>query len=253
MIPLLFGTISSFWDKRWKVKKNNAAVIKYSLLLFFTLLMRTISCAEDATLNNSLRGSLYEPLAGIFESTIERLSAKGVPPKILEDRILEAIAKRVLPGKIELFVEAEEIRLGRLADAVSNAGIRPASASKTMQLFQSLSIVTTGIVSVETAESYLKAVEPGAQATESLTAWISACISLYNLSGMADAQLRPLGISVLKSRLKPSGYSVLPGIFLKAKRNGLSDQETLRAMTRILDSGGGFFQLEDEITRRKGP
>ena len=107
------------------------------------------------------------------------------------------------------------------------------------------------VLSIETIEEYASLLGPGQGSADALLAWMSACLYLYNLSSLKDEQLRALGTSVLKSRLKAGGYSVLPGIFLKAKRNGLSEAEALRSIVHVLDSGGGFLQLEDELTRRE--
>jgi hypothetical protein len=217
------------------------------------ILTRGYLCAEALGAPAFLQNGPYANLGREYLEIQARLQALGVPSQILEERLREAMAKRVDIDTLRAALASDEERLGRIARALSATGHWETGAKERLEQFKSLSMVTTGIISLETLEAYMAALPAQAGSPSALSAWVQATISLYNLSDLSDGQLRSLGESVLSSKLKPSGYAIIPGLFLKARRNGLTDAETLKSMLRVLSSGGGVFQLEDEVSRRKGP
>jgi hypothetical protein len=122
-----------------------------------------------------------------------------------------------------------------------------------LKLYKNLFLVTTGIISLETLEAYVRALPASAASAPALGAWAETCVSLYNLSSLDDGEMRALGVAILGREFKPPVFAILPGLFLKARRNGLSDRETLMNMLRILGRGGSVSQIEDELSRGRGP
>ncbi len=195
----------------------------------------------------------YAAIGQGYAAISERLAQRGVPPEILEERLREGIAKRVPPDRLKGFLQSEEVRLGRIADALRSSGLILDDPQARREQFKALSMVTTGILSPDTVEAYTAVLTPGQASADSLTSWAAVCISLYNLSSLTDGDMRALGEAVLKSKLKKDGYAIIPGLFLKARRNGLSDLQTLKIILRVIKAGGGELQIEDELRRRKGP
>ncbi len=195
----------------------------------------------------------YTAIGQDYAAISARLAQRGVPPEILEERLREGIAKRVPPDRLKGFLESEGVRLGRIADALRSSGLILDNPASRREQFKTLSMVTTGILSLDTVEAYMAVLTSGLASAESLTSWVTVCVSLYNLSSLTDGDMRVLGEAVLVSKLKKDGYAIIPSLFLKARRNGLSDMQTLKIILRVIKAGGGEFQLEDELRRRKGP
>jgi hypothetical protein len=195
----------------------------------------------------------YVILASAYAEAQARLSKKGVPTEILENRMREGMAKRVPPDRLLGILPLDEARLSGIADCLTAGEMDSLAHDARLKLYKTLSLVTTGIITLETLEAYVRAIPPGAASAPVLGAWAETCISLYNLSSLDDGEMRALGVAILGRGFKPPVFAILPGLFLKSRRNGLSDQDALMTMMRTLGRGGSVFQIEDELSRRRGP
>ncbi len=195
----------------------------------------------------------YAIVASAYAEAQSLLASEGIPEEILEERVMEAVAKRVPPARLLEILPLDEARLSSIAASLAAREMAPSSRAASAKLYRSLFLVTTGIISMETLEAYMDALPRGPASAVPLGAWADTCVSLYNLSSLDDGEMRTLGIAILGRGFKPASYATLPGLFLKARRNGLSDGETLRSMMRILGRGGSMLQIEDELSRRRGP
>lgn len=219
-----------------------------AIILFF-LIFSPLSAQTDirATIERSAQDAenylaLLEEYRGIFDHASEL----GIPREILNDTLAEGIVKGATPERISVVLRE---KTDRLADAVRL--LPPAERFESASIYiQWLSLVetlfSTGLDG--TAVSQLLSRDGASERTRHA---LFIVIDLIETVGMEPELAGTIGEALVSSRLPDSSFSQLVPVILRHRARGLLYSEISAKIVSVLHAGGGYVQIEAELSRRR--
>ena len=186
-------------------------------------------------------------ILGVFDDAREA----GLPPALLVEKLMEGVSKRVPPDLLVAALRAESERLSIGADILSGQASAFLPARKEAAL-RAISLLLASGSSPRLAESLVSAAtasgRDSADTVDALQVLAQVRLSIH----LPDVLLQSLGAAMLQSGMPRAAFGSIPSMLLQARANGMSPEETIADVVRVLQSGGGLIQVEDRLQAASG-
>jgi hypothetical protein len=225
------------------------------LLTIFVLLfaLASAAAAEDLLSSwyaGSASARMYVSVRGELSSVLAEAERRNIPPQLLMARIAEGAEKRVAPAKL---VEALRKDCDYYAIVLSEV-LRAAPGAQATAGWQDL--LSRGAMALRSgmdAESFENVLRVSAGRAIGPRRAIDALVAV----AAVDSRLpigaegkQALALSLASSSEREAVFSMLSSLFLRGRAGKMAARDLVALSVSVLDSGGGFLQLESEIARR---
>jgi len=192
----------------------------------------------------------YKPMQAELSALMAEAEARGIPSELILSRLSEGAEKRVsserlataLRGDIEAYASV----LAILAETAPGA----AAGQRRDSLLERGGMALRAGLSGELFKAFLgKAVGGGAEPGRAIDALL-AVAAVGSRLGLDAGSEEGLALSLAFSKEKADRFSLLSSLFLRGRAGKMGSRELVSLAVSVFDSGGGFLQLEAEITRR---
>ena len=225
---------------------------RLALALLLSALMLAAAQSEPLSgwFAKSASAGMYEPIRGELSSMLADAGERGVPLDLMMTRIAEGAEKRVPPGKLVLALRKDLDNFALVISMVVRTVPGAASTKEWPDLLARGGMALRSGMDTSTFENVLAAsAAKGVETRRAIDALIAvaAVDSRLPLGGEGK---RALALGLASSTEKEARFSLLSSLFLRGKSGKLGTRDLVAIAVSTLDSGGGFLQLENEITRR---
>jgi len=222
--------------------------------LCFLLLFLAIAAAAGDPLSGWFDTS---PSAGRYESVRQELvsivaeaTGRGVPAELMASRVAEGAEKRVAPEKLVTALRKDLADYSAILSVFARTMQAAPEGRTRAELLSRGGLALRAGMDIETFErAFAGALRKGAaprRAVDALVA-VAAVDSRMPLDGESEAAL---AASLASSAEKEDRFSQLASLLLRGKAGRLATRDLVVLAVSVFDSGGGFLQLESEISRR---
>lgn len=224
------------------------------ILLCALLPLLALAAAAQAGLSewysSSPAARRYKPMEAELAALMAEAESRGIPSELILSRLAEGAEKRVAPERLAAAlrgdIEAYASVLAILAESAPGAASGPLRASLLGRGGMVLRAGLPGeLFKAVLGQAVAKGIEPG-RAIDALLAVAAAGSRL----GLDAGSQESLALSLALSKEKSERFSLLSSLFLRGQAGKMGPRELVSLAISVFDSGGGFLQLEGEITRR---
>jgi len=198
----------------------------------------------------SPRASAYLSIRGELAELLADCEAEGIPEELLMARIAEGAGKRVQPDRLVSVLRTDlsnyvvvkglvarhypgEIGGGRLAGLLERGGMA----------------LRTGLDAAQFGAMVAAASVRGADAARAMDAILAVAAAQASVPIDDDGKVA-LAVALALSGESPEHFSQLSSLLLRGRAGRLQTRELVAMIVGVLGKGGGFLQVDREITRR---
>lgn len=198
----------------------------------------------------SPRASAYLSIRGELAELLADCEAEGIPEELLMARIAEGAGKRVQPDRLVSVLRTDlsnyvvvkglvarhypgEIGGGRLAVLLERGGMA----------------LRAGLDAAQFGAMVAAASVRGADAARAMDAILAVAAAQASVPIDDDGKVA-LAVALALSGESPEHFSQLSSLLLRGRAGRLQTRELVAMIVGVLGKGGGFLQVDREITRR---
>jgi hypothetical protein len=226
----------------------------HRLRLCILLSLLAIAAAAEEPLSSwfatSPAAGRYESIRGDLRTILADAERRGIPAELFMTRIAEGAEKRVASDKLVAALRKDLENYFAVLSIISKTmSAAPENRQRTDLLARGGMALRAGMDTGTFEQVFSDAVRrdvPPRRAIDALIA-VAAVDSRMPLDGEGK---RSLASSLAASSEKEERFSLLSSLLLRGKTGKIGTRDLVALAVSILDSGGGFLQLENEITRR---
>ena len=221
-----------------------------SLLLCALVLGAATAEPLSAWFATSAAARVYEPIRGELSSILADAGERGVPLELMMTRIAEGAEKRVAPGKLILALRKDLDNYTLVKSMISGTSPGTALTKEWPDLLARGGMALRSGMDAATFENVLLTSTAKAVDTRRVMDALITVAAVDSRMPLGGEGKRALAVSLACSTEKEARFSLLSSLFLRGKSGKLGTRDLVAITVSTLDSGGGFLQLENEITRR---
>jgi hypothetical protein len=192
----------------------------------------------------------YEPIHPELSSILADAERRSIPAELLLMRIAEGAKKRVSPEKLlpALSLDVDNYAFALSIISKSTPG-EPSPRDKVDLLARSGMALRSGM-DAAVFERVLSRVAGSAAALRRGINALVAVAAVDSRMPLDGESKERLALSLASSKEDEGKYSLLSSLFVRGRTGRIGARDLVSIAVSVLDSGGGFLQLENEITRR---
>lgn len=213
------------------------------LVLYFALLVSPLFCESiEEWFGGNLQAKPYSGIRDELLKLVDETAQNGVPPEIMYERIKEGASKKVAQQKLleamrsdaDNFLFILSIYKSDLPDILSSDKAKSDYLKRGGLILRSG--LSRGVFGKVTGRRDIDA--------------LLAVAAVHTRSPLDEANVLALTKALSQSREKEERFSSLSALFLRGRSAGITQTEITAIVIRTFNQGGGFLQVENEISRR---
>lgn len=226
----------------------------HRLRLCILLSLLAIAASAEDPLSSwfgaSASAGRYESIRGDLTTILADAERRAVPEELLMARIVEGAEKRVAPDKLAAALRKDLENYSSVLSVISRTmPAAPESRQRIDLLARGGMALRAGMDAATFEKVFADALRKGVAPRRAIDALI-AVASVDSRMPLDGDGKRSLASSLALSTEKEERFSMLSSLFLRGKAGKIGTRDLVALAASILDAGGGFNQLESEITRR---
>ncbi len=180
----------------------------------------------------------------------------SLPTELLIRRLNLAVARRLPPEVVVSGIREEVSRLHTSAELLSRLqesreGRQLVSGVRRADFLGALSIYLSGGLSESLLLDLLDRAATLGKSADDAFRVCAVVLQVEKLNEFDQAVVSEFGLSLLSSKVDPSGYGAVGSFIARAAATKRGGDSLLREVSRILRQGGGLPQMELELGRRR--
>lgn len=226
--------------------------VRILLCVLLTLLMVDLA-AQDGLADWYSRSSLAGKYVSIHQDLLSILSEAGkvdIPSELMMARLAEGAEKRVAPDKLVIALRKDLAIYGQVLSILSRSPLGGVASREREELLILGGLAFRSGMDAATFEAaFMAAVDRKVKPRRAMAAIVAVAAAGSRLPLESEGEKR-LAVSMAQSAEKEERFALLSSLFLRGKAGKMGTPELVELAVSIFSSGGGFLQLENEITRR---
>jgi hypothetical protein len=198
----------------------------------------------------SPRAATYLSVRGELAALLADCEAEGIPPELLMARIAEGAGKRVEPGRLVSVLRVDLSNYVVIRGLVAKHYPGEVGGKRLAGLLERGGMaLRSGLDAVQFGAMVNAASARGADAARTMEAILAVAAAQASVPLDEDGKMA-LAVALALSGEGTERFSQLASILLRGRAGKLQTRDLVAIIVGVLGKGGGFLQVDREITRR---
>jgi hypothetical protein len=225
-----------------------------SLFPMLMLLLALAAAAEDSLSDwyaSSSSAARYESVRGELSAVLAEAKRRKVPEELMIGRLAEGAEKRVPSQRLLAALRIDLENYALVLDMIVRSMPDSLEPRVRLELLERGGVALRSGMDAGIMDEVLAAAPEGRAGKRRAIDALIAVAAADSRVPLGREGKRALALSLVSSTEKDARFSLLSSLFIRGKAAKISARDLVASAVSIFDSGGGFLQLENEITRRK--